>query len=213
MMQIYTRISRYSGLINVMCLQSDIGACFDYHILARVIYLFLEVAFSSVYCNFIGLAWRIIWRTLPDLRDPSTTPLNFTKSINLALSERGINAMRQSERPKLLERVFGETIPMRGRMIHGKNASSELYEAPQDYDIHGRVFIFIRKLHPFTYRFFRLYSPSIGQGWTSTFWTSWNQCRTSSSSSITRWPVPISRRTKHGLSNMTNHPPIFVERK
>lgn len=32
-----------------------------------------------------------------------------------------------------------ETIPMRGRMIHGKDKSGELYEKSQDYDIHGRV--------------------------------------------------------------------------
>jgi kynurenine 3-monooxygenase len=76
---------------------------------------------------------------LTDLRDPSTTPLNFTRSINLALSERGINAMRESGRPKLLEKVFTETIPMRGRMIHGKSSTGELYEQAQDYDIHGRV--------------------------------------------------------------------------
>lgn len=74
-----------------------------------------------------------------DLRDPSTVPLNFTKSINLALSERGINAMKQAERPKLLESVMAETIPMRGRMIHGKKANGELYEEPQDYDINGQV--------------------------------------------------------------------------
>jgi kynurenine 3-monooxygenase len=74
-----------------------------------------------------------------DLRDPSTTPLNFTKSINLALSERGINAMRHAGHEKLLEHVFSATIPMRGRMIHGRNLDGTLYEAAQDYDIHGRV--------------------------------------------------------------------------
>lgn len=76
---------------------------------------------------------------MTDLRDPSTTPLNFTKSINLALSERGINAMRASGQPGLLDGVMAETIPMRGRMIHGKKVTGELYEEAQDYDIHGRV--------------------------------------------------------------------------
>lgn len=75
----------------------------------------------------------------PDLRLPSTVPLNFTKSINLALSERGINAIRNAGRPDLLERVLSDTIPARGRMIHGKSASGELYQHAQDYDIHGRV--------------------------------------------------------------------------
>lgn len=76
---------------------------------------------------------------LADLRDPSTTPLNFTKSINLALSERGIRAMRESGRPGLLEKVLSETIPMKGRMIHGKSTTGDLYEQSQEYDIHGRV--------------------------------------------------------------------------
>lgn len=75
---------------------------------------------------------------LLDLRDPSTTPLNFTKSINLALSERGINAMRRAECAGLLESVLAETIPMHGRMIHGRR-HGELYEESQSYDVHGRV--------------------------------------------------------------------------
>lgn len=74
-----------------------------------------------------------------DLRDPSTTPLNFTRSINLALSERGINALRHAGQPRLLEDTVAATIPMRGRMIHGKRPSGELTETTQDYDVHGRV--------------------------------------------------------------------------
>ncbi|KAL8392345.1 hypothetical protein RB595_002512 [Gaeumannomyces hyphopodioides] len=80
-----------------------------------------------------------IYELRDDLRDPSTTPLNFTRSINLALSERGINALRHAGQPRLLEHVLAATIPMRGRMIHGKRPSGELTEAPQDYDIHGRT--------------------------------------------------------------------------
>ena len=73
-----------------------------------------------------------------DLRDPSVVPLNFTKSINLALSERGINSMRMTNRPLLVESVLKQTIPMYGRMIHGEQ-DGKLYEQPQAYDIHGRV--------------------------------------------------------------------------
>ncbi|OTB04779.1 hypothetical protein M426DRAFT_320369 [Hypoxylon sp. CI-4A] len=80
-----------------------------------------------------------IYELRSDLRDPSTTPLNFTKSINLALSERGINAMRHADQQDLLDHVVSATIPMRGRMIHGKRPSGELFEEPQDYDIHGRT--------------------------------------------------------------------------
>jgi kynurenine 3-monooxygenase len=79
-----------------------------------------------------------------DLRDPSTTPLNFTKSINLALSERGINAMRSAGRQDLLDHVMAATIPMRGRMIHGKRPNGDLYEESQDYDVHGRVSLLCR---------------------------------------------------------------------
>ncbi|KAF2402819.1 putative kynurenine 3-monooxygenase [Trichodelitschia bisporula] len=73
-----------------------------------------------------------------DPRDPSTVPLNFTKSINLALSERGINAMRNAAHPGLLDAVLAETIPMHSRMIHGQEGGQLLEEA-QAYDVHGRL--------------------------------------------------------------------------
>ncbi|KAL2013262.1 hypothetical protein VTN00DRAFT_787 [Thermoascus crustaceus] len=73
-----------------------------------------------------------------DLRDPSTVPLNFTKSINLALSERGINSMGQTNRPGLVEKVVEQAIPMHGRMIHGRERG-KLWEAAQAYDVHGRA--------------------------------------------------------------------------
>jgi kynurenine 3-monooxygenase len=96
-----------------------------------------------------------------DLRDPSTTPLNFTKSINLALSERGINAMRHAGQPKLIEHVMGATIPMRGRMIHGKRVNGDFYEESQDYDAHGRVrAVFFRSLESGTDRRHSPSSPS-----------------------------------------------------
>lgn len=64
-------------------------------------------------------------------------PLNFTKSINLALSERGINSLKRANVPGLLDSVLAETIPMHGRMIHGSENGS-LYEESQNYDVHGR---------------------------------------------------------------------------
>ncbi|KAG6017108.1 Kynurenine 3-monooxygenase [Claviceps pusilla] len=80
-----------------------------------------------------------IYELRPDLRNPGIVPLNFTKSINLALSERGINAMRHAEHSSLLAKVMARTIPMRGRMIHGKNQGGVLYEYSQDYDAKGRA--------------------------------------------------------------------------
>lgn len=75
---------------------------------------------------------------MQDLRDSSTVPLNFTKSINLALSERGINSMRKANAPNLLDNILGDTIPMHGRMIHGRR-HGRLFEEPQLYDAQGRV--------------------------------------------------------------------------
>lgn len=73
-----------------------------------------------------------------DLRDPTTSPLNFTKSINLALSERGINALRSSTSEALVDEVLKETIPMHSRMVHYRNALGKVIEDSQQYDVHGR---------------------------------------------------------------------------
>lgn len=64
--------------------------------------------------------------------------MNFTKSINLALSERGINALRHSGHPGLLDAILTETIPMYGRMIHGRSSTGSPSQTSQAYDVHGR---------------------------------------------------------------------------
>lgn len=51
--------------------------------------------------------------------------------------------MKWSGRADLLDEVMKHTIPMRGRMIHGKSKSGILTEEAQDYDIHGRVCLLI----------------------------------------------------------------------
>lgn len=82
----------------------------------------------------------ILLNCISDLRDPTTTPLNFTKSINLALSERGINSLRDAQCPGLLETILADTIPMHSRMIHGRRkVTNEIFEDSQQYDVHGRV--------------------------------------------------------------------------
>lgn len=94
-------------------------------------------ALAALYAARRG--WDVeVYELRGDLRDESTTPLNFTKSINLALSERGINAMRHSGSSDLVERVLSDTIPMYGRMIHGKDAKGQLTEESQSYDVRGR---------------------------------------------------------------------------
>jgi len=69
--------------------------------------------------------------------------------------------MKQFGRLQMLERIKNETIPMRGRMIHGKDSSGKLYEQPQDYDIHGRVFTLRLYSITKTKTTFRQYLPSI----------------------------------------------------
>ncbi|QIW97736.1 hypothetical protein AMS68_003254 [Peltaster fructicola] len=94
-------------------------------------------ALAALYAARRG--WDVeVYELRGDLRNDATTPLNFTKSINLALSERGINAMRHAGSSQLLDSVLGETIPMHGRMIHGQDKLGNFTEEAQAYDVHGR---------------------------------------------------------------------------
>ncbi|MEV8515283.1 NAD(P)/FAD-dependent oxidoreductase [Dactylosporangium sp. NPDC051484] len=63
--------------------------------------------------------------------DPRTTGSERGRSINLALSERGIDALR---RVGLHERVLAEALPMRGRMIHPVAGELDF----QQYSLDGR---------------------------------------------------------------------------
>lgn len=47
--------------------------------------------------------------------------------------------MRDAGADDLLDEVLNETIPMHGRMIHGKGSNGRLFQESQVYDIHGRV--------------------------------------------------------------------------
>lgn len=49
--------------------------------------------------------------------------------------------MRLAKADGLLEDVLKETIPMHGRMIHGRRKDGELYAESQQYDAHGRVWL------------------------------------------------------------------------
>ena len=85
-----------------------------------------------------------------DLRMPENKSLNFTKSINLALSERGISGMRAIDET-LLKEVLAETIPMYGREVHNTKLPAAAVEKRKEagyqywtegerqaYDCHGR---------------------------------------------------------------------------
>ena len=62
------------------------------------------------------------------------------KSINLAISERGINSLKVVD-PALSEEVMKETVPLLGRCVHpGKNNfQGKGGGESQAYDIHGLV--------------------------------------------------------------------------
>ncbi|KAG9241233.1 kynurenine 3-monooxygenase-like protein [Calycina marina] len=84
-----------------------------------------------------------VYELRADLRDESTIPLNFTKSINLTLSERGTNAIHHSGKRGggILKTIVKETVPMDGRMIHGKDLTGELTNKAQAYDVNGRALL------------------------------------------------------------------------
>jgi kynurenine 3-monooxygenase len=72
-----------------------------------------------------------------DLRTAEVTS-NISQSINLALSERGINSLRKTGLSDLADAVLADTFPMHGRMIHVRKQGQYVRQA-QAYDAHGRV--------------------------------------------------------------------------
>ena len=58
--------------------------------------------------------------------------------------------MRKANCPGLVDSILADTIPMHGRMIHGRKKES-LFEESQAYDIHGRVSIFPELLQSYVY--------------------------------------------------------------
>ncbi|KAI9894926.1 MAG: kynurenine 3-monooxygenase, mitochondrial precursor [Vezdaea aestivalis] len=79
-----------------------------------------------------------VYELRQEIRAESIDSPNFTKSINLALSERGINSIRQSQNEALLATVLEGAIPMHGRMIHTRKPDGTTLEQAQPYDAHGR---------------------------------------------------------------------------
>ena len=68
--------------------------------------------------------------------DPRTATVERGRSINLALSERGLDALRRID---LEKRVMAEALPMRGRMIHPVDGETEFqaYSATADRAINS----------------------------------------------------------------------------
>ncbi|KAH6918674.1 kmo protein [Coprinopsis sp. MPI-PUGE-AT-0042] len=69
----------------------------------------------------------------PDLRLPSSKAAAQQRSINLAISHRGIAALEAID-PTVAERFLDTAIPMRGRMIHSQNGQLD----NQSYDRDGQ---------------------------------------------------------------------------
>ncbi|BFZ63105.1 kynurenine 3-monooxygenase, mitochondrial precursor [Saitoella coloradoensis] len=68
-----------------------------------------------------------------DPRLPENQLNNFSKSINLALSDRGIEGLKGADK-EFARKIMSDVIPMHGRMIHDRKGKQE----SQLYDIHGR---------------------------------------------------------------------------
>ncbi|KAI5805030.1 hypothetical protein EDC01DRAFT_725601 [Geopyxis carbonaria] len=94
-------------------------------------------ALAALY--FANADWDVeVYELRGDLRNSSNMASGTGKSINLALSERGINGLRNvGDGGKLLQQVLLDTIPMVGRMIHsgavGKTGTAQGYD-----NVHGR---------------------------------------------------------------------------
>ncbi|CBX95171.1 similar to kynurenine 3-monooxygenase [Plenodomus lingam JN3] len=78
-----------------------------------------------------------VYELRADIRQSPSTSLSFSKSINLALSERGINSLRQAGLSELEDAVLSQTFPMQGRMIHVRK-NGEYIRQSQQYDARGR---------------------------------------------------------------------------
>jgi kynurenine 3-monooxygenase len=86
---------------------------------------------AKVHISSICQLYKSWTHSLPT--DPRIVELeaNSLRSINLALSHRGLNALNQVG---LQERILENVIPMRGRMIHANKKLSS-----QPYGVYGEV--------------------------------------------------------------------------
>jgi kynurenine 3-monooxygenase len=71
-------------------------------------------------------------------KDSRKEPASRTRSINLALSERGIAALKAAG---VMDTILKSMIPMKGRMLHASN--SRLTSVP--YGVEGQVIHFVTK--------------------------------------------------------------------
>jgi kynurenine 3-monooxygenase len=73
-----------------------------------------------------------VFEARPDMRTPDEQALSQLRSINLAVSSRGIRALRSVD-SEMANRVLKDLVPMHGRMIHDLNGN----QTCQKYGLHG----------------------------------------------------------------------------
>ncbi|KAI0306521.1 FAD/NAD-P-binding domain-containing protein [Multifurca ochricompacta] len=84
--------------------------------------------------SFAKMGWSVdIYETRPDMRLPSSQAAAQQRSINLAISSRGIAAMQAID-SAAASRFLDNVIPMRGRMIHDSDGNLD----SQPYDRNGQ---------------------------------------------------------------------------
>jgi kynurenine 3-monooxygenase len=86
--------------------------------------------------RFVTLPCFLIAVQFVDLRLPSSKSAAQQRSINLAISSRGITALRAIH-PGASDRFLRAAIPMRGRMIHDMQGNQN----SQTYDRNGQVML------------------------------------------------------------------------
>lgn len=76
----------------------------------------------------------LVMESRPDLRLPEQRQLSSLRSINLAVSSRGISAMESID-PEMAHRVLQHLIPVHARMVH----DLEGRQSSQNYGLHGET--------------------------------------------------------------------------
>ncbi|KAJ2693828.1 kynurenine 3-monooxygenase, mitochondrial precursor, partial [Coemansia spiralis] len=89
---------------------------------------------SLAACYLAKRGWAVdLYEKRPDTRKPENRSSTEHRSINLAISERGLSALRRLD-PALEARVKDLVIPMHGRMIHALDGQ----QSSQKYDVFGK---------------------------------------------------------------------------
>ncbi|KAF8574488.1 FAD/NAD-binding domain-containing protein [Ramaria rubella] len=83
---------------------------------------------------FARAGWEVrIYEGRPDMRLPSSKAALAQRSVNLAISSRGLAALHSVDQ-SLMTRILEDAIPMKGRLLHTQNGQTE----SQLYDPNGQ---------------------------------------------------------------------------